>query len=209
MRILRKLYAHQFGPPSRHKPGVPPWRIGANDPDRGLPSGEAIPISITIRDIATTSLEKHAWSFLSEPRYAETMKEYHIVFRFKTGCETPRSVDGKIAWTTRDTTLTPSGQIRVTFKTQEGGARIMDEFVPQASLLLCSPGVGKGEQALVFEGVDSGKIVFPSRIVRNEKKFRTGLFCKLTQNGKKKDEILYTTEQLTRVVLMSRGPPAS
>ena len=50
----------------------------------------------------------------------------------------------------------------------------MDEFVPQASLILCSPGVGKGEMALVVEGVDSGKIVFPSRIVRDKKKLGLG-----------------------------------
>ena len=85
----------------------------------------------------------------------------------------------------------------------------MDEFVPQASLILCSPGVGKGEMALVVEGVDSGKIVFPSRIARDEKKIRTGLYCKLEQKDKKKDEKLYTINQITRIVSLSHGPPGS
>ena len=83
----------------------------------------------------------------------------------------------------------------------------MDEFVPQASLTLCSPGVGKGEMALVVEGVDSGKIVFPSRIVRDEKKLRSGLYCKLERKDKMKDEKLYTNDQITRVVLSSHGSP--
>ena len=214
LRTLRRLYLERFGPvilPRRFKPGLLPWRIGNEDLDLwSLVNDGAITVPDSKLDTSIPlPSQMHPCSFLANPQCAEAMKQYHIVFRFISGCESPRSVDGKIAWTTGDTRLSPSGEVRLSYRTQDGGARLMDEFVPQASLILCSPGVGKGEMALVVEGVDSGKIVFPSRIARDEKKIRTGLYCKLEQKDKKKDEKLYTINQITRIVSLSHGPPGS
>lgn len=206
MRTLRRLHAKRIGlaRPFHPKSGMLPWRRNGDDVDPSLAIDSDVPLPEVPN--ASTTVSRHPCSFLDEPQFADIMKRFHIVFRFKTGCEYPRSVDGRNAWTTPDSSLSATGRIRVTYKTQDGGARVLDEFVPQESLILCAPGIGKNELAVVVDGLDSGKVVYPSRIARDERKVRMGLYCKLEQKGKKKDEKLYTLNQITRVASLSQDP---
>lgn len=96
--------------------------------------------------------------------------------------------------------------VRLTFKTQDG-MRMKDEYVPLLSLEPCIPGVKKGDLALVIKGEDAGKIVFPSHTAR-EGKIRTGTYCALKENAKKKDARLYSLDSVTRLTTLDSGPPS-
>lgn len=129
-----------------------------------------------------------------------------MVFRFKAACETPRGVDGKMAWTTMETQARRGmADVRLTYRTQDG-LRMKDKYVPLLSLETCIPGLKKGDLAVVIRGEDSGRIVYPSHSAR-EGKTRTGTFCTLDEKAKKKAAKLYPLDSVTRVTTVQAGPP--
>lgn len=145
--------------------------------------------------------------FVFSEWFSQVVLTHHVVFRFKAGCENPRGVDGKIAWTTKETQARRgTADVRLTYKTQDG-MRMKDEYVPLLSLETCVPGLKKDELALVVQGEECGRIVYPSHGAR-EGKTRTGTYCCVGEKVKKRDAKLYASESITRVTTLDSGLPS-
>lgn len=195
-RALRTLFARRCGSTGKPTKVVNPWRRPTffqrlQGPAR-TPHRQTTPVPPP---------DEVDWSapcsFVFREEFRNIGTEYSIFFRFILGCVTPRSVDGKAAWTTRKSVTRLSSEVLVTYKTQES-ARVIEEFVPISSLELCVPGVR--DLALVVKGEDTGKVVFAARIARNDAKARIGMYCKLSKDAKgKKSEKLYLNDSITRI----------
>lgn len=138
-------------------------------------------------------------------------RDYYVVFRFKAGCETPRSVDGKLAWTTRDLEISHDGKfIRVKYKTKEG-RRIIDAFVPVGSLDVCLPIIGK-ERALVIDDDGKTDMLYPTHLARTTKGSATtvvGVYCTENRRGKRSDAKLFNVGSVTRARPVQLGEPGA
>lgn len=220
---LRLLYNKHRGLPVKYSKPIPPWRdpklMKSNVSSKRLaeatknlliPSADEAGPSQTQQG---TRLPPNVvdWanpcSFVFRKEFEDVARDNHVMFKFVLGCQTPRSVDGKTAWTTKKVETRMSRDVFVSFKTQES-LRFREEFVPISSLELCPP--GKTDRAVIVKGEDMGKVVYPSRIVRNDAKARTGMMCRMSENARgKKGEVFYANDSITRIVPHSQGPPAS
>ena len=127
--------------------------------------------------------------FVFSKDFDTVFEQFYVLFRFVPGCQYPRSVDDKMAWTSPSDKETARTRllrdIWVTYKTQDGGKRTVTEYVPLVSVGPCMPLVQTGELALVVKGKHAGKIIFPARFARDGKQ-KVGVYCKLKKNGKKR-----------------------
>ena len=150
--------------------------------------------------------------FVFSKDFDTVFEQFYVLFRFVPGCQYPRSVDDKMAWTSPSDKETARTRllrdIWVTYKTQDGGKRTVTEYVPLVSVGPCMPLVQTGELALVVKGKHAGKIIFPARFARDGKQ-KVGVYCKLKKNGKKKEEELFDFSTVTRVMAKDKGPPSN
>lgn len=140
----------------------------------------------------------------------EIFREYHVLFRFRAGCEKPRGVDGKFAWTSADFGLETrwKSEARLTYKSQDG-RRLITEFIPLSSLELCAPLLNKPDEGgLIVTGEDAGTIVYPVRCAKDGKT-KTGFFCRSSPSAGKKNEKVYANNQITRIRHIKLGPPSN
>lgn len=212
MRVLRRNCRDLFGTDFR-------YRLTLSGPKQTLKTKKSSKHTVN-EELASAALrppidlEKgvapdHPCYFLLRDDYVDVFERYYVTLRFVPGCTSPKSVDGKTAWTTPPDSPTKrlNRDVALTFKTQD--MRTRTEFVPVSSLELCRPKVQKGEVALVIDGPDAGTIVFPTRYDKSEGLGKKAMYCKLKANAKKKEEVLYRTDILTRVTRKADGPPAS
>ena len=156
----------------------------------------------------------HPCSFIFSNNFADIFKRFHVLFRFRPGCETPKGVDCRIAWTSprnddlEETQTRHNRDLYVTYTTQDG-RRTISDFVPVVSLELCPPGIQKKELALITMGDDAGAVVFPSRYAKDDKKEKVGIFCKKHENSKKRDEVMYLYKYITKLSTLEDGPPGN
>lgn len=154
----------------------------------------------------TIKHEENRSTFVLLEFFGMVVKTHYIFLRFRTGCKTPRNVDGRIAWTTEASDIrTATCEIRVSYRPKDS-ANVRDEYVPLSSLDLCSPSL-KEDVALVVWGADAGKILIPSHSDRLGALGRSGIYCKRDKGEKKKDAIVYALNCLTRARAMEQGQP--
>lgn len=212
MRTLRALCAKQFGLSRRNgtlrnsgesyrRRRVPSEREREREREREVVESSSFAID-----------SSHPCSFVFSNDFADIFKRFHVLFRFKLGCETPKGVDCRIAWTSPrnedsgETRTRHNRDLFVTYTTQDG-KRTISDFVPVHSLELCPPGVQKKEVALITNGQDAGAVVFPSRYLKDDRKVKIGFFCKKNESSKKKDEVMYLYQYLTKLNTLEDGPP--
>lgn len=117
----------------------------------------------------------------------EIFREHHVLFRFRAGCEKPRGVDGKFAWTSPASGVETrwKTEVRLTYKSQDG-RRLITEFIPLSSLELCAPLLNKAdERGLVVQGEDAGTVVYPVRYAKDGKT-KLGFFLPVESIGRQK-----------------------
>lgn len=154
----------------------------------------------------TIKHEENRSTFVLLELFGMVVKTHYIFLRFRTGCKTPRNVDGRVAWTTEVSDVrTATCEVRVSYRPKDS-ANVRDEYVPLSSLDLCSPSL-KEDVALVVWGADAGKILIPSHSDRTGALGRSGIYCKRDKGEKKKDAIVYALNCLTRARAMEQGPP--
>ena len=149
--------------------------------------------------------------FVFSKDFDTVFEQFYVLFRFVPGCQYPRSVDDKMAWTSPSDKETARTRLLrdvwVTYKTQDG-QRTVTGYVPLANVGPCMPLVQSGELALVVKGKHAGKIIYPARFAKEGKR-KVGVYCKLKKNGKKKEEELFDFSTVTRVMAKDRGPPSN
>lgn len=216
LRLLRARCNALFGPDPRLDPKFMKkvWR--RRIPCQNATAGQTpVPQNRTVRPLP--NLERYIvdpanpCTFLMRDDCPEEIfREYHVLFRFRTGCEKPRGVDGKFAWTSPASGLETrwKTEVRLTYKSQDG-RRLITDFVPLSSLEPCAPLLNKAdEKGLVVSGDEVGSIVFPMRCAK-EGKTKTGFFCRASQSSGKKNERLFVNDQITRIRHKNLGPPSS
>lgn len=157
--------------------------------------------------ISEADAQNDLMMFLLDKSVLSLIHDFHVVFRFKAGCQDPRNVDGKVAWTTKNTEVdSQSKLVRLAYKTKEG-SQMKDEFVPAASLVTCLPNI-RDDNAVVLSGNRKGNIVYPSHSYKDGDGGRLGLYCKIERSCKKRDAELFSKESITRARPIGLGPPS-
>lgn len=145
-------------------------------------------------------------SFVFSDQFKETMLRYFVIFKFRSGCVTPRNVDGKLAWTRVNSDARRSSQdIQLMYKTHNGG-HLRDEYIPLSSIEPLPPTSHPEDLALVIRGEHSGKVVFPRQFAKNADKQRVGTYCTLTKLERKKNAILFPLDSIIRIRDIKHGP---
>lgn len=155
-----------------------------------------------------TTHEDNPCAFVFDERFKDLIRTHHVMFRFRTGCKEPRNVDGKLAWSTKDTVVGFGPcNVRLMFKSKDN-PNTKHEFVPLSSLEVCTPAL-KEDEALVVSGDDAWTVVFPSHNGKDASNNKSGMYCKMSAKAKKKDSKLFDLKSLTRIREHTRGPPLS
>lgn len=145
-------------------------------------------------------------AFVLDEMLMQAAKTHFIFFRIRPGCKEPRNADGRMAWTTLSVDMRrETCQIRVTYRPKDS-VHAREEYVPLSSLDLCVPNL-KEDEALVIDGPDKGKVVYPSHSDKKATGGRAGIYCKHKKEDRKKDAIMYALENVTRVRKMDAGQP--
>lgn len=149
-----------------------------------------------------------ACAFVFEERFKDIIQSHHVIFRFRAGCKEPRNVDGKFAWTTKETHIRKC-EMRLMFKSKDNPT-VKHEYVPLSSLEPCAP-LLKEDEALVIRGDDAWKVVYPSHKARDiaNNDTRGGMYCKMNEKDKKKDSKAFELKAITRIRQLEKGYPVT
>lgn len=200
LRVIRTLFEKHFVIPQKKRKKA---RLALATTEPGLN------LSRTSESIASRVPDDQlSCSFVFSEPFREATLTYLASFKFRTVCITPRNVDGKSAWTTKELSARRSTQdIRLTYKTHDGGRPPRDEYIPLSSVEPSPPTSHPEDRALVIKGEHFGKVVFPRRFAKNENKQRVGTYCTFAEKDKKKDATLFPLDSLIRL-RSSTLPPA-
>lgn len=150
--------------------------------------------------------EENPCAIVFDGRFKDVIQTHHVMFRFRAGCKEPRNVDGKLAWSTKDTeTRFGPCVVRLMFKSKDN-PNTKYEFVPLTSLELCAPAL-KEDEALVVSGEEAWKVVYPSHNGKDASNNKSGMYCKMSAKAKKKDSKLFDMKSITRIREHAKGPP--